>query len=221
MDSIDFIEVNTNKQPSSCVIWLHGLGANGHDFKDIVSELKIPKGMGIRFIFPHAPIQPVTINAGYPMRSWFDILGLDVNAKQDEIGIRKSQRSIEHLINNVICTGIPSQRIILGGFSQGGAMALHIALRLPQKLAGMIGLSTFLPLADLLHVERHTMNEKTAIFLAHGRQDSVVPFAFGKMGFDLLRKLGYVVSWHEYNLPHSVNAQEVADVSAWIQKILS
>ncbi len=220
MHDLNFIEVSTNNSPNSCVIWLHGLGADGHDFESLVSQLQLPEKMGVRFIFPHAPIQPVTINAGYPMRAWFDILGLDASAKQDESGIRKSQKSVEYIIDTVIKSGISSDRIILGGFSQGGALALHIALRLTTKLAGVIGLSTYLPLADLLNVERHAINAMTPIFLAHGRLDSIVPFNFGKTSCALLTKLGYGVTWHEYDLAHSVNAEEVRDISRWIQSIL-
>src|SRR5262245_40521438 len=144
MQDLDFLEIKTHPTPDASVIWLHGLGADGHDFKDIVSELHLPESLAIHFIFPHAPIQPVTINAGFSMRSWFDIFGLDEHAKQDEEGIRKSQALIEQIINNLVAKGIRSERIIIGGFSQGGALALHSALRYPKKLAGAVGLSCYL-----------------------------------------------------------------------------
>ena len=220
MHSIDFIEVSTNKAPDSCVIWLHGLGADGHDFENIVSELKLPQHLGVRFIFPHAPIQPVSINGGYPMRSWFDILGLDESATQDEPGIRKSQYSLEHLIEKMIATGIQSERIIIGGFSQGGALALHTALRFSKKLAGVIGLSTYLPIANFLETERSPLNATTPIFLAHGTQDTVLPYEFGRVSFNILQSLGYKISWHDYTIPHTVSAEEVYDLSDWIQRVL-
>lgn len=220
MHSLDYIEINTCESPNSSVLWLHGLGADGHDFENIVQELKLPEKLGVRFIFPHAPIQPVSINAGYPMRSWFDILGLDDRAIQDEEGIKKSQKSIDYLIDNIIKTGIPSQRIILGGFSQGGALALHTALRYDRPLAGAIGLSTYLPLVDRLTQERNEVNSKLPIFLAHGVQDAVVPYQYGKMGYNFLKDSGHPVDWHEYIMPHSVNAEEVRDISDWIQVIL-
>jgi phospholipase/carboxylesterase len=219
MHTLDYVEIATTDYPTFCMIWLHGLGADGHDFQDIIQELKLPPEMGVRFIFPHAPIQPVTINLGQSMRSWFDILGFDANSKQDEAGIRKSQKSIERLIDRVIEEGIASDKIILAGFSQGGALALHTALRLSQKIAGVIGLSTYLPLADLRHVEKHSANEKTPIFLAHGRQDFLLPFEFGKLTYEMLTTLGYFVTWHEYDLAHSVNEKEVADIRTWLQQI--
>lgn len=217
MQTLEYIEINTNQTPNSSVVWLHGLGADGHDFENIVTELNLPQHLGIRFIFPHAPVQPVSINAGYPMRSWFDILGLDANASQDEAGIRKAQKSIEQLLESILKSGIPSERIILGGFSQGGALALHIALRYPKKLAGAIGLSTYLPLADLVGQERHSTNADLPLFLAHGTQDAIVPYQFGRVSYQLLNDLGHSVSWHEYPMGHNVSIEEVRDISNWLQ----
>jgi phospholipase/carboxylesterase len=216
---LDYFEINTQKTPDCSIIWLHGLGADGHDFKHIVSELALP--LGIRFIFPHAPIQPVSINGGYPMRAWFDILGLNEAAKQDEVGIKRSQLAIGHFIDKVIASGIPSHRIIIGGFSQGGALALYVALHCPQKLAGVIGLSTFLPLANRLASERQLINAALPIFLAHGKEDTVVPYSFATSAYNRLKALNYPVSLHNYAMLHTVSAEEVKDISQWIQRILS
>lgn len=221
MHQLEYVEVNTKKQPDFSVIWLHGLGADGHDFESMVAELQLPEKLGIRFIFPHAPVQPVSINGGYPMRSWFDILGLDKTAKQDEAGIRKSQQSIDSLIQQVIATGINSDKIILGGFSQGGALALHAALRYPEKLAGVIGLSTYLPLSDHIAQEKSVLNQQTPIFLAHGTQDPIVPLAFGEISCTLLKNVGFPVTWSEYVMGHTVCDKEIADLSQWLQQVLS
>jgi phospholipase/carboxylesterase len=221
MDTLQFVEVNTNKTPDSSVIWLHGLGADGHDFENLIADLRLPESVGIRFIFPHAPIQPVSINGGYPMRSWFDIYGLDKTSIQDEMGIRKSQQAIDRLIDQVIQSGIPSERIIIGGFSQGGALALHTALRFPKKLAGAVGLSTYLPLADSVATEAHTHNTTLPILLAHGTEDSIVPYHFGQISYQLLTNMGYSVTWHDYKMAHSVCHAEVQDISQWLQRVVS
>jgi phospholipase/carboxylesterase len=218
---LEYIEVNTTKNPDFSVIWLHGLGADGHNFESIASELRLPQTLGVRFIFPHAPVQPVTINAGFPMRSWFDIFGLDEKAIQDEVGIRKSQQAVEQLLQTVIDDGIPSQKIIMGGFSQGGALALHLALRYHRKLAGAIGLSTYLPLAGLAATEQHTLNKDLPLFLAHGTQDNVVPYQFGRTSCKYLNDLGHPISWHEYPIGHQVSTEELNDISHWIQTILN
>ncbi|MBA2655210.1 MAG: carboxylesterase [Gammaproteobacteria bacterium] len=221
MHSIDdYVEVNTNQSPDSSVIWLHGLGADGHDFEGIVPELELPQNLGVRFIFPHAPIQPVSVNGGYPMRAWFDIFGLHETARQDEPGIRKSLELVGDLIDSIIEKGVPSERIIVGGFSQGGAIALHLGLRYPKKLAGVIGLSTYLPLTDQMMGERQTINAATPIFLAHGKQDTLVPYTIGQSAYDKLASLGYSVSWHDYEIAHTVNKEEAQDLGKWIQKVL-
>jgi phospholipase/carboxylesterase len=220
MHKLDYLEVKTHSVPDSSVIWLHGLGADGRDFESLASELHLPEKLRVHFIFPHAPIQPVSINAGFPMRSWFNIFSLDEHARQDEIGIRKSQELIEHIINDVVTKGIPSKRIIIGGFSQGGALALHTALRYPQKLGGAISLSSFLPLADTLTAQRHTTNSSVPIFLGHGTKDSIVPYKFGEMCFRLLKEMQYPVSWHKYEIGHSVNLEEIRDISIWLQEVL-
>jgi phospholipase/carboxylesterase len=215
--NLQFVEVDTKQNPNSSVIWLHGLGADGHDFESLVSELNLPNETAIRFIFPHAPVAPVTINGGYPMRSWFDILGLDKTANQDEVGIRRAQGAINQLIDQVAAAGIATNRIILGGFSQGGALALHTALRYPQKLAGAIGLSTYLPLAESAPNEKHLNNHELDIFLAHGTEDFVVPYQFGNISRQALLNMGYCIEWHDYPIGHSVCDQEIADISLWLQ----
>src|SRR3990167_9679736 len=177
-DSI-IVEPTTNHQAS--VIWLHGLGADGYDFVPIVNQFNLPTALGIKFIFPHAPIMPVTINAGMKMRAWFDIVALDISGPADEKGIRKTEQKLNQLISNEIESGIVSEKIILAGFSQGGAMALHCGLRYPKKLGGIIGLSTFLPLYERVHLEANPANKNVSIFMAHGTQDPIVPFQFGEL----------------------------------------
>jgi phospholipase/carboxylesterase len=218
MQPLDFIEISTNNSPNSSIIWLHGLGADGHDFEGLVKELRLPEKLGVRFLFPHAPIQPVSISGGHQMRSWFDILGLEQDSAQDEPGIRRAQQSIERLIDQTIQLGISSERIFLGGFSQGGALALHTAIRSPHKLAGAIGLSTYLPLADLATIEKHPVNVTTPIFMAHGNQDTVVPYRFAQVSYVHLQKLGYDVTFQEYPIGHTVSAQEIENISRWIQR---
>jgi phospholipase/carboxylesterase len=220
MQALEFVEVSTSNTPDSSIIWLHGLGADGHDFEGLVSELQLPKTLRVKFLFPHAPVQPVSINGGFPMRAWFDILGLDRNANQDEAGIRRAEQLVNQLIEQTIQTGIPSERIIVGGFSQGGALALHLALRYPQKLAGAIGLSTYVPLAGFVSNEKHQVNSKLPLFLAHGTQDNIVPYQFGKISYELLTKLDYPVTWKEYPIGHTVSAQEIENISQWVQTII-
>lgn len=220
MQTLEFVEVSTSNTPNSSIIWLHGLGADGNDFASLVSELKLPEKLRIKFLFPHAPVQPVTINGGFPMRAWFDILGLDKRATQDEAGIRRAQQSVEQLIDETVKSGIPSDRIIIGGFSQGGALALHLALRYQHTLAGAIGLSTYLPLADFVMAEKKSANERIPIFLAHGTQDNIVPYQFGEVSYEFLSKLGYPLTWKEYPIAHSVSTVEIEDISKWIQTTL-
>ncbi len=220
MQTLEFVEVSTSNTPDSSIIWLHGLGADGHDFESLVPELRLPERLRVKFLFPHAPVQPVTINGGFPMRAWFDILGLDRSAAQDETGIRKSQQSVEQLIDRTIASGIPSERIIIGGFSQGGALALHLAIRYPQKLGGAIGLSTYLPLADFAATEKQPINDKIPMFIAHGKLDNIVPYQFGEVSYEVLNKLGYPVTFKDYPIAHTVSGEEIADVSRWIQSVV-
>jgi len=195
------------------VIWLHGLGADGHDFEPIVDELGLPD---LRFVFPHAPVMPVTINGGLPMRAWFDIVGLALDAPQDDAGIRASAAAVTRLIDAETSRGVPSERIVLAGFSQGGAVALHTALREPRRLAGVIGLSTFLPLADLLSAEKSEANAGLPILLAHGDADNVIPIRMAEVSRERLEREGYAVEWHRYPIAHTVSFDEVRDIARWL-----
>jgi phospholipase/carboxylesterase len=209
------VEVSTAATPDAAVIWLHGLGANGHDFEPIVPELRLGS-RAIRFVFPHAPRQPVSVNGGMVMPSWYDIYNLGSTAREDAQGIARMTPRIEHLIAREHERGIPFERIVLAGFSQGGALALHVGLRYPQPLAGIMGLSTYLPLRAQLAAQRSSANAATPIFLAHGRHDTVLDFVFGTASRDLLRNLGYRVEWHEYPMPHAVCPQEIDDIRTWL-----
>lgn len=218
---LPFVEIESVPHPTAAVIWLHGLGADGHDFAGLVPELNLAGCPPIRFIFPHAPSIPVSINGGYVMPAWYDLLGLDLVSKQDAAGIQKSEAAIQALIANEVARGIPTERIVLAGFSQGCAMALHTALRLPQKIAGVMALSGYLPLADRFAAERNTANATTPIFMAHGTQDPVVVVARGEDSRDALVALGHPVQWHTYPMPHSVHPQEISDISDFLRQVLA
>ena len=217
---LETIEIETGTNPSVAVIWLHGLGADGNDFVPIVQELDLTGCPPIRFVFPHAPTMPVTVNGGYVMRAWYDILGTDLSQGQDEAGLRKSQVLVEELIAREKARGIPAERIILAGFSQGCAMTLQTGLRHPERLAGLLCLSGYLPLHSTVEAERHGANHDTPIFLAHGLSDPIIPVGFARMSRDYLRSLGHDVEWHEYAMPHSVCVEEIADVGAWMKRVL-
>ena len=217
---LETIEVATSEQPTAAVIWMHGLGADGNDFVPIVRELDLDGCPGIRFVFPHAETMPVTINNGYVMRAWYDILGMDLVRREDENGLRASQARIEALIAREIERGIAQDHIVLAGFSQGCAMTLQTGLRYPQKLAGLMCLSGYLPLADKIADERSSANQHTPIFMAHGRGDGVVVIHRAEASRDRLMELGYAIEWHEYLMPHSVCAEEIDDVSAWLKQVL-
>jgi phospholipase/carboxylesterase len=207
--------------PDACVIWLHGLGADGHDFEPIVPELRLDPGLNIRFVFPHAPMMPVTINQGFVMRAWYDIRTADIGAEPDEKGIRASAELVGEMIDAQIEQGILPERIVLAGFSQGGAIVLHAGLRYPAKLAGILALSTYLPLAETLNAEKAEDNAATPIFLAHGSIDPVIPVGLAQRSLKHLEQQGYAVEWHEYNgMPHSVSAQEIYHVAEWLEKVL-
>jgi len=214
------VELESAPQPTAAVIWLHGLGADGHDFAGLVPELDLSNCPPIRFVFPHAPSMPVTVNGGYVMPAWYDILGPDLVSQQDAAGIQASERAIVALIAQEVARGIPAERIVLAGFSQGCAMALHTALRLPQKLAGIMALSGYLPLADRLTAERHPANAQTPVFMAHGTQDPVVVIARGEASRDALAALGQPVEWHSYPMPHSLHPREISDISAFLARVL-
>lgn len=214
------IELESASNPTAAVIWLHGLGADGNDFAGLVPELDLNGCQPIRFVFPHAPTLPVTINGGYVMPAWYDIKGANLVAQQDAAGIQNSERAITALIENEVARGIPYERIVLAGFSQGCAMALHTGLRLPHKLAGIMALSGYLPLADRFAAERHAANASTPVFMAHGTQDPVVVIQRGEESRDALARLGQPVQWHTYPMPHSVHPREIADIGAFLQQVL-
>jgi phospholipase/carboxylesterase len=221
MSLLETVEIATGDHPEAAVIWMHGLGADGNDFVPIVRELDLSECPAIRFIFPHAETMPVTINNGYVMRAWYDILGMDLVRREDEIGLRKSQQQIEQLIAREIERGIPAERIILAGFSQGCAMTLQTGLRYPKKIAGMLCLSGYLPLADKLLAERSEANRSTPIFMAHGRVDPVVQITRAETSRDFLTSLGYTIEWKDYSMPHSVCEEEIDDIghiiSHWLR----
>jgi phospholipase/carboxylesterase len=217
---LPFVEIESAPHPTAAVIWLHGLGADGNDFAGLVPELNLAGCPPIRFVFPHAPSIPVSVNGGYVMPAWYDLLGLDLVSKQDAQGIQASEAAIQALIANELARGITADRIVLAGFSQGCAMALHTALRLPQKIAGVMALSGYLPLADRFAAERNTANATTPIFMAHGTQDPVVVLARGEDSRDALVALGHPVQWHTYPMPHSVHPKEIADISDFLRQVL-
>ncbi len=217
---LETVEIATNDNPTAAIIWMHGLGADGNDFVPIVRELDLSGLPAIRFVFPHAETMPVTINNGYVMRAWYDILGMDLVRREDEAGLRASQARIEQLIAREVARGIAPERIVLAGFSQGCAMTLQTGLRHPQKLAGLLCLSGYLPLSDKIAAERHAANQHTPIFMAHGRGDNVVVINRAETSRDLLTSLGYQIAWHEYMMPHSVCEEEIDDIGDWLRSVL-
>ncbi len=217
---LETVEIATNDNPTAAIIWMHGLGADGNDFVPIVRELDLSGLPAIRFVFPHAETMPVTINNGYVMRAWYDILGMDLVRREDEAGLRASQARIEQLIAREVARGIAPERIVLAGFSQGCAMTLQTGLRHPQKLAGLLCLSGYLPLADKIAAERSAANQSTPIFMAHGRGDNVVVINRAETSRDLLTSLGYQIAWHEYMMPHSVCEEEIDDIGDWLRSVL-
>ncbi len=220
MELLPVVELATGAEPAATVIWLHGLGADGWDFVPLVHELPLPDGRALRFVFPHAPERPVTINNGYVMRAWYDIAMNDIARMPDERGIRESQAAIERLIARERSRGIDAARIVLAGFSQGGAIALQAGLRHADRLAGVIALSTYLTLEDTLDAEACAANRATPIFMAHGTQDPVVPLALGESSAQALRTRGYEVEWHTWPMPHAVCAEEVEAVAAFLARVL-
>jgi phospholipase/carboxylesterase len=218
--SLEVIEVETAPHPTATVIVLHGLGADGRDFIPICDELDLSAAGPVRFVFPHAPTRPVTINGGYVMRAWYDILGAEIDKREDEPGLRESLALVELLISRERERGIAASRIVLAGFSQGCAMTLMTGLRHAERLAGLVGLSGYLPLAASTAAERHPVQQGLPIFLAHGRQDPVIPIARAIASRDALVALGHPVAWHEYTMPHSVCAEEVVDLNRWLLGVL-
>ena len=209
------VEIVTGDSPQLAVIWLHGLGADGHDFEPIVPELRLR--FPVRFVFPHAPVRPITVNGGMEMRGWYDIVGFGVNMREDAAGIRESCAAVTRLIDREVARGIPPSCIVLAGFSQGGAVALHTALREPRALGGVLALSTYLPLGETLPAERSAANRSTPIFMAHGSADPLLPLALAESSRRTLEALGYAVDWHVYPMPHSVSMDEIADIAAWLK----
>jgi phospholipase/carboxylesterase len=220
-EALQCVEVQTNPSPGATVILLHGLGADGYDFVPVVRELEAHGAPAARYVFPHAPTMPVTINGGYVMRAWYDILGTDLVRREDEQGIRASQAMVEALIEREAERGVPRARIVLAGFSQGGAITLHTGLRQARPLAGLIALSCYLPLADSFLAEAAAGSRGVPVFLAHGTQDPVVPLARGAASRDALKAAGYAVEWHDYPMPHSVSAEEIRDIAAFMQRVLA
>jgi phospholipase/carboxylesterase len=217
---LEAVEIQTGRQPKGTVIWLHGLGADAHDFEPIVPQLSGSDERPLRFIFPNAPVRPISINGGMAMRAWYDILAFDRRAPQDEEGIRESAAAVGELIRRENERGIATDRIVIGGFSQGGAISLFAGPRYPEKLAGIMGLSCYMLLEDSLPAERMAANYKTSIFLAHGSQDPMVEIRRGNEARELLEAGGYPVEWHAYAMPHSVCPQEVLDIAAWLRRVL-
>ena len=214
------IELETAPNPTASVIWLHGLGADGNDFVPIVPELRLPESLRVRFVFPHAPVRAVTINNGMRMRAWYDIAAADLNSRADLIGVRESQAQLEALIERETARGMPSERIVLAGFSQGGAIALYTGLRHAERLAGIMALSTYLIAPDKLATEASAANRGVPVFMAHGTADPVVRFQWGEASKRMLEAAGYAIEWHTYRMEHSVCLEEVQAISAWLTKVL-
>jgi phospholipase/carboxylesterase len=210
------VERETGPAPRYSIVWLHGLGADGHDFEPIVPELVAREWPSLRFVFPHAPVRPVTINNGMAMRAWYDIKGADIASRQDETGVRESVAQLDALIARETERGVPAERVFVAGFSQGGAIALAGGVRHAQALAGIVALSTYLPIAEKTAGERHAANAKLPIFMAHGSHDPVVPQPLGASSRDHLRTLGYTIDWHSYPMAHQVCAEEIADLRQWL-----
>lgn len=218
---LDCIQLEIKPDPTAAVIWMHGLGASSWDFVPLVQQLEIDACPSIRFVFPNAPSMPVTLNGGYVMPAWYDIKQNDLGRQEDEAGLRKSQHAIEKLIEREIARGIPAERIILAGFSQGCAMTLQTGLRFPHKLAGLMCLSGYLPIHLTVAAERHAANQHTPIFMVHGRSDPVIPILRAEQSRDMLKTMGYDIEWHEYPMQHAVCPQEVSDISRWLRKVLA
>jgi phospholipase/carboxylesterase len=210
------VEVSTGPSPDFSIIWLHGLGADGHDFEPVVPMLGLPAGAPVRFVFPHAPVRPVTLNGGMPMRAWYDIKSLTDGRDQDEPGVEASARAVRALMAREVERGVPASRQLIAGFSQGGAMALHVALRFPERLAGLAALSSYLLFADRLEREASDANRDLPTFIAHGTQDPVVAYDFGARSARHLEALGYPVEWRSYPIPHSVSPPELVDIGRFI-----
>ena len=215
----DAVLIQPATKPTAAVVWLHGLGADGHDFVPIVPELRLPPELGVRFVFPHAPVRPVSINNGMEMRAWYDITP---NMRQQDVaGIRESEKIVLKYLQGEIAAGIPASRIVLAGFSQGGAITLHTGLRFPQALGGLLALSTYVPLPDQFAAEARPERKDTPILMCHGQHDGMLPLQLGQWSRDVLQERGYDVTWKEYPMQHQVCEEEIADIAAWLKARLS
>ncbi|HMB58915.1 MAG TPA: alpha/beta fold hydrolase [Xanthomonadales bacterium] len=220
MSDLDAVELSTGDDPSVAIIWLHGLGADGHDFEPIVPHVLWPDAPAIRFVFPNAPVRPVTLNGGMPMRAWYDIKGIDSDRGHDQAGIAESVSQVQEFVEREQRRGIEPGRVVIAGFSQGGAVALHFALRYPHRLAGAVALSTYLLNADELRESAHPVNAGLPVFVGHGNMDPVVPFNMGEFLVNELRSMDYEVDWHSYPMAHAVNPEEIRDIRNWLGKRL-
>ena len=214
----DCVEVNSGENPVGSVIWLHGLGADGHDFEPIVPELRLPADLPLRFVFPHAPMRPVTINGGMVMRAWYDIVTLDAEGRADAEGVRESTTILEALITREIQRGISADKIVVAGFSMGGAIAINTALTTAHSLAGLMALSTYLPLPS--EVDGSSGNRDLPVFMAHGSFDPMLPMQWGRLSAQKLEETGFKVEWHDYPMAHAVCPQEIADIREWLLRVL-
>ncbi|HAS52330.1 MAG TPA: carboxylesterase [Gammaproteobacteria bacterium] len=214
------VEIDPTGPVRSSVIWMHGLGADAHDFESIVPELRLPAELGVRFVFPNAPVRPVTINGGMRMRAWYDVLSMDLPRQEDPEGVYASEQALAAVLEREKQRGIPAERLVLAGFSQGGAMALHTGLRYPERLAGVLALSCYLPLASQFNSERQSANQTTPVFITHGDYDAVIPMHYGQQSAEALKTLGYPVEWSNYSMGHEVCWEEIRDISAWLQRVL-
>lgn len=217
---LDAVEMDPPGSPAASLIWLHGLGADGYDFEPLIPQLEAVRRLGVRAVLPHAPVRPVTLNAGMRMRAWYDVAALDFRAREDEAGIRASQQQIVGLIGREIAAGMPPERIVLAGFSQGGAMALHTGLRYPRPLAGILALSTWLPLRDKLAAEASPANRTTPILMLHGSLDPVVPLMLAVSSREFLEQQGHAVEWHTWPMQHAVCPEEVVAIDGWLGRVL-
>ena len=218
---LECVECEPEGPARSSVIWLHGLGADGHDFESSVPELRLGDELGVRYVFPLAPERPVTIFEGDVVRAWYDILGMDIRRDEDEEGLRTSEAQVRALVEREVNRGVSEEKIVLAGFSQGGAIALQAGVRHPRRLAGIMALSTYLPLPEKLEAEAGPANRDCPVFMAHGTQDPVVPFEGGQLSKEALEAQGYEVEWREYPMPHSVCMEEIADAATWLTRVLS
>ncbi|MDX1593350.1 MAG: carboxylesterase [Gammaproteobacteria bacterium] len=214
------VRLEPREPPRSAIVWLHGLGADGHDFEPLAEQLRLPEALGVRYVFPHAAPRPVTVNGGMVMRAWYDILEIELGRRVDEAAIEASVAAVTELVEREIESGIPAERLVLAGFSQGGVIALNAGLRMPVRLAGVIGLSSYLPGGEALAARRDPANAATPVFLGHGRHDPVVPLALGQAARDAIAGFGNPLTWREYPMEHAVCMDEIDDLRGWLGDVL-